>query len=177
MTYIVNEQAKPIEFVQVPYLADPSIRVHERVTLAAVIYRNRIGKGASVPWLAHTTGFDRHTIRDHLQKLQTRKPVLRAPRASQDNADQPQALPKAPEPSTLEAGKEKGYVYKDDNGWHARCPRDTELHSRYKWQENATKPHWWDSLLTIRLPLPITNRKEIVPRNSGKPASAPEEGV
>ena len=82
MTYIVNEQTKPVEFLQVPYLADPSIRVHERVTLAAVIYRNRIGKGATVPSLAKATGFDRHTIRDHLQKLETRKPVPRPPRAS-----------------------------------------------------------------------------------------------
>ena len=88
----------------------------------------------------------------------------RPPRASPDDTDQPQAPPKPPEPSTPEANKERGYVYKDDNGWHARCPYNTELHARYKWQENATKPHWWDNLLTIRLPLPIGNRKEIVPR-------------
>ena len=44
MTYIVNEQAKPIEFLQVPYLGDSVIRVHERITSAAVIYPNRIGR-------------------------------------------------------------------------------------------------------------------------------------
>ena len=111
------------------------------------------------------TGYDRHTIRDQLHKLETRKSVPRPPRASPQTTPINHKPPRSPpEPSTPEANKERGYVYKDDNGWHARCPYNTELHARYKWQENATKPHWWDNLLTIRLPLPIGNRKEIVPR-------------
>ena len=56
-------------FLLIPYLADPLVPVYCRITLAAVIYRNRLGHGATISGLSKLIGFDRNTIKTHIKKL------------------------------------------------------------------------------------------------------------
>ena len=56
-------------FVLIPFLRDANVPIHARITLGGIIYRNRLGRGATVSGLAKRVGFDRNTIKRHLKKL------------------------------------------------------------------------------------------------------------
>ena len=58
-------------FVLIPFLKDAGVPIHARITLGGIIYRNRLGKGATIAGLAKRLGFDRNTIKRHLQKLKS----------------------------------------------------------------------------------------------------------
>lgn len=64
-----EKENKPKPFLLIPYLADQDVPIHARLTLAAIIYRNRIGQGATIAGLSKMLGFDRKAIRRHLNKL------------------------------------------------------------------------------------------------------------
>jgi DNA-binding MarR family transcriptional regulator len=55
-------------FLCIPYIND-RLPLYIRLTLAGVIYRNRINKGATVYGLAKLIGYDYNTIKAHLEKL------------------------------------------------------------------------------------------------------------
>lgn len=56
-------------FVLIPFLKDEHVPIHARITLGGIIYRNRLGRGATISGLAKRLGFDRNTIKRHLKKL------------------------------------------------------------------------------------------------------------
>jgi DNA-binding MarR family transcriptional regulator len=56
-------------FVLIPFLKDADVPIHARITLGGVIYRNRLGVGATISGLAKRLGFDRNTVKRHLKKL------------------------------------------------------------------------------------------------------------
>ena len=56
-------------FVLIPFLRDENVPIHARITLGGIIYRNRLGRGATISGLAKRLGFDRNTVKRHLKKL------------------------------------------------------------------------------------------------------------
>ena len=65
-----DTQTQKKTFLLIPYLADKKVPIYARITLAAVIYRNRLGRGATISGLAKFTGFGRNTIKRHLKTLE-----------------------------------------------------------------------------------------------------------
>lgn len=57
------------KFLFLPKIYDPDLPFKQRITLAAILYRNRIHRGASLRWLSEITGFDRQTIKRHVLSL------------------------------------------------------------------------------------------------------------
>jgi hypothetical protein len=67
---LAPKSANRPSFFSVPKINDRRINVRQRIVLAGVIYRLRLGKGASVKWLANVTGFDRcRTVKKALVTL------------------------------------------------------------------------------------------------------------
>ncbi len=57
------------QFLSVPYIRKTDITLRERMTLAAVLYRSRFQKGASIKWIADRLYFGRATVARHLKTL------------------------------------------------------------------------------------------------------------
>jgi hypothetical protein len=76
MSISANEprQEEEKRFLRLPYVKDPKTPLYARVTLAAILFRQRLEdrakfKGATVYWIARYTGIGYHTVKRHIKTL------------------------------------------------------------------------------------------------------------